>query len=108
MCDIVHSADIQDRDGGLLLMSLLCGLYPFLLKLYADSGYQGPKFKNGLKRVDAGRGCLAVRDGQCQKRASVPAPERSPHPKRSDTGIATPGSSAGSITCPRPATVTLA
>lgn len=45
---IVHAADIQDRDGGVLLMGALFGLYPFLLKLYADSGYQGPKFKDGL------------------------------------------------------------
>jgi hypothetical protein len=26
-----------------LLMSTMFGLFPFLLKLYADSGYQGPK-----------------------------------------------------------------
>ena len=36
---IVHAADVQDRDGGVLLMSALFGLYRFLLKLYADSGY---------------------------------------------------------------------
>jgi transposase len=29
----------------------LFGAYPFLLRLYADSGYQGPKFQQGLKRV---------------------------------------------------------
>jgi transposase len=46
---IVHAADIQDRDGGVLLMGTLFGLCPFLLKLYADSGYQGPKFQDGLK-----------------------------------------------------------
>jgi transposase len=34
-----------------LLMSTLFGMYPFLLRLYADSGYQGPKFQAGLKRV---------------------------------------------------------
>ena len=33
---IVHAADVQDRDGGVLLMGALFGLYPFLLKLYAD------------------------------------------------------------------------
>jgi transposase len=48
---VVHTADIQDRDGGVLLMSTLFGMFPFLLKLYADSGYQGPKFQEGLKRV---------------------------------------------------------
>jgi hypothetical protein len=34
-----------------LLMSTLFGLHPFLLKLYADSGDQGAKFQQGLKRV---------------------------------------------------------
>jgi transposase len=48
---IIHAADIQDRDGGVLLMSTLFGMYPFLLKLYADSGYQGSKFQQGLMRV---------------------------------------------------------
>jgi len=46
---IVHAADIQDRDGGALLMGALFGIYPFLLKLYADSGYQGGKFQAGLR-----------------------------------------------------------
>jgi transposase len=48
---IVHAADIQDRDGGVLLMGAMFGLYPFLLKLYADSGYQGAKFQDGLSTV---------------------------------------------------------
>ncbi len=52
---IIHAADIQDRDGGVLLMASLFGMYPFLLKLYADAGYQGPKFQTGLARV-----CRAV------------------------------------------------
>ena len=51
LCAIVHAADVQDRDGGVLLMSTLFGLFPFLLKLYADSGYQGPKFQKALHRV---------------------------------------------------------
>ena len=51
LCAIIHAADMQDRDGGVLLMSTLFGLFPFLLKLYADGGYQGPKFQQGLRRV---------------------------------------------------------
>ena len=39
---IVHAADVQDRDGGALLMASLFGGFPFLIKLYADGGYQGP------------------------------------------------------------------
>jgi transposase len=48
---IVHAADIQDRDGGTLLLATLFGLFPFLRKLYADGGYQGPKFQKAVTRV---------------------------------------------------------
>jgi transposase len=48
---IVHAADIQDRDGGVLLMATLFGLHPFLQKLYADGGYQGPEFQNALREI---------------------------------------------------------
>src|SRR5450755_3249017 len=48
---IVTAADIQDRDGGAMLLATLFGLFPFLLKLYADGGYQGPEFQKALKRV---------------------------------------------------------
>jgi len=37
---IVHPADIQDRDGGALVLATLFGLFPFLRKLFADGGYQ--------------------------------------------------------------------
>jgi transposase len=47
----VHAADIQDRDGGMLVMATLFGMYPFLLKLYADGGYQGPQFQRALLNV---------------------------------------------------------
>lgn len=32
-------------------MASLSGLFPFLLKFYADSGYQCPKFQQGLSGV---------------------------------------------------------
>jgi transposase len=48
---IVHPADIQDRDGGILLLSTLFGLFPFLKKLFADSGYQGPQFQQALAQA---------------------------------------------------------
>ena len=50
---IVHAADIQDRDGGVMLMATLFGLYPFLLKLYADGGYQGAGFRTAMKTIMA-------------------------------------------------------
>ena len=50
---IVHAADIQDRDGGELVMATMFGMFPFLLKLYADGGYQGPLFRAALKKIMA-------------------------------------------------------
>jgi putative transposase len=50
---IVHAADIQDRDGGGLVMSTMFGMFPFLMKLYADGGYQGPKFRAAVKKIIA-------------------------------------------------------
>ena len=48
---IVHAADIQDRDGGVLLLATLFGAFPFLLKIYADSGYQGPVFQQAVAKI---------------------------------------------------------
>ena len=45
------AADIQDRDGGAMLLATLFGRFPFLLKLYADGGYQGPRFQAALQQV---------------------------------------------------------
>jgi len=65
---IVHPADIQDRDGGALVLATLFGLFPFLRKLFADGGYRGKKFHAAqakalphlrtkiVKRSDAVRG----------------------------------------------------
>ena len=69
---IVHPADVQDRDGGVLLVSTLFGRYPFLRKLFADGGYQGPKFEQAVaqamaetnveivKRSDAAKGFIVL------------------------------------------------
>jgi transposase len=48
---IVHGADVQDRDGGIMLLATMFGMHPFLKKLFADAAYQGSGFHNGLARV---------------------------------------------------------
>jgi len=48
-----HGAGIQDRDGGVLVMATMFGLYRFLRKLYADGGYSRKIFQKGVKRVMA-------------------------------------------------------
>ena len=49
----MHAADIQDRDGGELVLATMFGMFPFLIKLYADGGYQGPQFHEALKKIMA-------------------------------------------------------
>jgi transposase len=45
---VVHPADIQDRDGGKLVLATLFGQFPFLRKIFADGGYQGPIFQRAV------------------------------------------------------------
>ena len=64
---VVHGADIQDRDGGALLIATLFGLHPFLLKLYADGGYQGPDFQAAMKRLLSRVNLEIVKRSDCVK-----------------------------------------
>ena len=45
---MVHPADIQDRDGGILVFSDPFGPLSFLTKLFADGGHQGPPVPHGI------------------------------------------------------------
>ena len=72
---IVHAADVQDRDGGALLMASLFGAFPFLVKLYADGGYQGPQFQSAMKRVLA-RVALEIVKRSDQAKGFVTLPKR--------------------------------
>ena len=45
---LVTAADVQDRDGGVLLLSTPFGQFPFLRKLFADRAYAGPVFANAV------------------------------------------------------------
>jgi transposase len=44
----VHPANVQDRDGGILLLTALAERFPLLVKLFADGAYQGPQFRQAL------------------------------------------------------------
>jgi len=39
----VHSAGVQDRDGAALVFDRLTERFPFLERIFADAGYQGPR-----------------------------------------------------------------
>jgi transposase len=48
---LVHPANVQDRDGGILLLEALAERFPLLRKLFADAAYQGPVFGKALAKV---------------------------------------------------------
>ena len=68
---IVHGADMQDRDSGALVMATLFGMFPFLLRLYADGGYQGPIFRCALKKVMSGAHVEIVKRSDTAKKFVV-------------------------------------
>ena len=74
---IVHAADIQDRDGGVLLVATLFGLHPFLLTLYADGGYAGLIFLGSCGHPEA-RFEQEVFDGRAGERDGGQAPVPTP------------------------------
>ena len=49
---VVHSADIQDRDGGLLVLKdrSMRRRNPFISLVYADGGYSGVNFQTNVKQ----------------------------------------------------------
>ena len=51
---LVTGADVQDRDGGIVLLATLFGQFPFLRKLFADSAYAGPIFHDGAAKAMPG------------------------------------------------------
>ena len=48
---LVHSAGVQDRDGGILMLAGLEKQFPLLAKLFADGAYGGPIFHEGLAAI---------------------------------------------------------
>jgi len=46
----VHLADIQDRDGAVLVIEVINQLFPWLPHLFADSVYNGPNQRDALAK----------------------------------------------------------
>ena len=50
---VVHPADIQDRDGAAALLRQARRSFPFIERIYADGGYQGPKMAKVVAKTGA-------------------------------------------------------
>jgi len=46
----VHPADVQDRDGAVLVIEAVHQLFPWLRHLFADSVYNGPNLREALAK----------------------------------------------------------
>jgi transposase len=46
----VHPADVQDRDGAVLVIDAIHQLFPWLRHLFADSVYNGPNLREALAK----------------------------------------------------------
>ena len=53
---LVHPADLQDRDGGSLVLASIRRLYPWLRHIFADGGYAGDKLRGALAKA----GCWKI------------------------------------------------
>ncbi len=52
----MHPADVQDRDGARHLLRTARRLFPFIERIFADAGYQGPK----MAKIVAETGCWLI------------------------------------------------
>ncbi|HGG8829069.1 TPA: IS5-like element ISEc61 family transposase, partial [Enterobacter kobei] len=48
---VVHTADIQDRDGAPLVLAGIVNRFPWLRHLFADGGYAGDKLRDALRKI---------------------------------------------------------
>lgn len=48
---VVHTADIQDRDGGPLVLAEVINRFPLLQPVVADGGYAGQKLNDALRSL---------------------------------------------------------
>ena len=53
---VVHSANVQDRDGAWLVLDRRTRrLFPFIERIFADAGYQGPKTAAAIAKTGTWR-----------------------------------------------------
>jgi transposase len=64
----VHPADIQDRDGAVLVIEAIHQLFPWLHHLFADSVYNGPNLRDALARF--GNWTIELSNGLLMRLAS--------------------------------------
>ena len=63
---LIHTADIQDRDGAVPLLAFIRRCYPRLRHVFADGGYAGQKLLAALSRIGQWRVQIVKRSNTAQ------------------------------------------
>jgi len=72
---VVHAANVQDRDGAALVLDRRArALFPFVLAIFADAGYRGPRAAGAARR--SGRWRLRIVRRSEAARGFVVLPKR--------------------------------
>jgi hypothetical protein len=51
---VIHTADIQGRDGATLVLRKFIRRFPWMRHIFAAGGYAGDKLREALRRIDNG------------------------------------------------------
>ena len=71
---VVHTADLQDRDGGPLVLKNIRDRFPFLSHLFADGGSAGDKFAGSI--AQSGNWSIEIIKRSDTAKGLVPLPRR--------------------------------
>src|SRR5580700_507263 len=76
---VVHAADVQDRDSAAAVLRQARRSFPFIERIYADGGYQGPIMaktvaKTGPWRLETSNAAISIALSFCPSAGSSNGP----------------------------------
>jgi putative transposase len=57
---VIHTADIQDRDGAPLVLAEIIRRFPWLRHVFADGGYAGDKLRHALRKIGKSKWTIEI------------------------------------------------
>jgi len=57
---VIHTADVQDRDGAPLVLAEIIRRFPWLRHVFADGGYSGDKLRQALRKIGKSRWSIEI------------------------------------------------
>ena len=57
---VIHTADIQDRDGAPFVLAEIIRRFPWLRHVFADGGYAGDKLREALRKIGKSKWTIEI------------------------------------------------